>query len=278
MAVQLMEAGRASLLLRRNSEPVLTIAAAVGINPSEIPKIEVQIGRGIAGIVAEKAVTLLGQLADDTFVSAPIITREGVEGVLNLTERFGGRQFTGQDLASSSLIAGHIAHLLEYRRDSMVDSVTGLPNRRAFEEVLYRELARSARTPGSGFAVGFLDVDGLKRVNDEQGHDVGDELIRSVGEALQNTIRQYDFAARWGGDEFALLLAGAPGGETRIEQRISQRMASVTQANSRLIPGEYAISIGIARYPTDGTTAGELMKRADQRMYEYKRSRREPRG
>ena len=89
MTVQLMQAGRASLLLRRNGEPILTIAASVGITPSLVPSIEVPVGQGIAGIVAERGMVLLGSVADQTFVSMPVVTERGVEGVLNLTERFG---------------------------------------------------------------------------------------------------------------------------------------------------------------------------------------------
>lgn len=264
-----MEAGRASLLLRRNVEPVLTIVAAVGIPPAIVPSIRVPMGSGIAGIVAERGMTLLGHVADQTFVSTPIITQTGIEGVLNITDRLGGKPYTGRDLASSTAVAGHIANLLEYRRDSLVDVVSDLPNRRAFEEALERELARSARTKGH-FSVGFLDVDGLKSVNDQYGHAAGDDLIRSVGHALQRAIRQYDFAARWGGDEFALLLADTADGEGSVVRRIT----AVKTSTPGVGPEDYSLSIGIAHYPADGTTSEELLAVADNRMYEYKRLHR----
>jgi diguanylate cyclase (GGDEF)-like protein len=268
MTVQLMQAGRASLLLRRNGEPVLTIAASVGIMPSVVPSIEVFVGRGIAGIVAERGMVLLGSVADQTFVSTPVVTERGIEGVLNLTERLGGRPFTSRDIASSNALATHIARLLEYRRRAAVDVVSGLPNRRAFEEMLERELARSERTQGS-FSVVFLDVDGLKQVNDEFGHAAGDALIRSVGHALRNAIRPYDFAARYGGDEFALILADTYDSEKRIASRISGASSAAAGPGA---PG-YTISIGLARFPSDGKTAETLVAVADSRMYEYKQAR-----
>ena len=264
MAVQIMEAGRASLLLRQGKEPVLTIVAAVGIKPSLVESIRVENGRGIAGVVAERGMSLLGRSpTNETFVSAPIITSQGIEGVLNLTERFGGKQYHGADLTAAGFVTRHIATLLEYRRDALVDPVSGLPNRRAFEATLERELARAARA-GRHFSVVFLDVDGLKQINDTLGHAAGDALLQNVGRALQHAIRQYDFAARIGGDEFALLLADTPEGETSLIRRIAARAGA---AGAR-----WSLSIGIAHYPGDGRTASELLAAADQRMYEYKRA------
>lgn len=268
MAVQVMQAGRASLLLRQNLEPVMTIAAAVGITPAIIPTVRVVKGHGIAGLVAERGYSLLGSVANQTFLSTPIITRLGIEGVLNLTERLGGRQYTSLDLSSTSAVAGHIAELLQYRREALVDPVSGLPNRRAFEDALQRELSRSERSDRQ-FSVVFLDVDGLKAVNDRYGHAAGDDLIRSVGRALQGVIRPYDFAAHYGGDEFALLLADTRDGETSVTRRLTR----VSFQTSEQIQGEYSVSIGIARFPVDGTDAETLLKVADARMYQYKQNR-----
>ena len=145
--------------------------------------------------------------------------------------------------------------------------VSGLPNRRAFEEMLDRELARSERTSGS-FAVVLLDVDGLKQVNDRFGHAAGDALIRGVGHALQSAIRPYDFAARYGGDEFALILADTHDSEKRIATRISQASSAVSGPNG----SGYSMSIGLARFPADGKTAESLLATADARMYEYKKA------
>jgi diguanylate cyclase (GGDEF)-like protein len=264
MAVRVMEVGRASLLLRHNSEHVLSMAAAVGIKPDLVGSIRVPYGQGMAGIVAEKGVSLLGRSpSNETFVIAPVITRNGVEGVLSMTERFGGRQLTGNDLSSSTFMAGHIADLLEYRRLAMIDFVTGLPNRRAFEDALERELARSTRAPRP-FSVVYLDLDGLKAVNDRYGHEAGDELLRTVARALQHATRQYDFPARLAGDEFGVLLADTAEGQSSLARRIVSRIGALRH--------EYSISIGIARYPDDGRTRQELMDVADRRMYEYKRN------
>jgi diguanylate cyclase (GGDEF)-like protein len=269
MAVRVMEVGRASLLLRKRTEAVLTIAAAVGIKPALLDSIRVPYGEGLAGIVAEKGMGLLGRSANnDTFVIAPVITPQGVEGVLCLTDRLGGRPFTGRDLASATFMAAHIADLLEYRRLAMMDFVTGLPNRRAFEDALERELARSARNPRP-FSVVFLDVDGLKAINDRHGHAAGDDLLRTVARGLQHATRQYDFAARIGGDEFGVLLADAKEGERSLSHRISRTGA---------LRREYSLSTGTARYPDDGRTARQLLEAANKRMYADKRQGRSKRN
>ena len=271
MAVQLLEAGRASLLLRQDADPYLTMAAAVGIKPSLVETIQVRYGSGIAGIVAERGFALLGRsLSDETFLSAPIVTRHGVEGVLNLTNRLGNRQFSGRDLASTGFVAAHIANLLEFRREAAVDVVTRLPNRKAFEEALDRELARGART-GAPFSLVFIDLDKLKAVNDREGHTRGDELLRSVATILKEETRQYDYAARYAGDEFVVLLSSDPAkrpGEAREAEASFGRRLLARCARAR---PPISISAGVARFPDDGRTALDLIQIADKRMYEYKR-------
>ncbi|HZT96082.1 MAG TPA: GGDEF domain-containing protein [Chloroflexota bacterium] len=269
VAVRLMEAGRASLLVKRNGEPILTIEAAVGIPPAEVPGIRVPMGYGIAGFVAEHGKPLLGALANDTFVSIPVFTTRGVEGVLNMTDRLGGRPYTRDDMGSSKVFAKHIGDVLEYRRESHINVISGLPDRAAFEEALERELNRAERS-GAAFTLVFLDMDGLKWVNDHYGHDRGDELIRTVAETITQAIRPYDFAAHLSGDEFALLLADTHDGEISIVERLQQAPVAL---DGRL---EFSVSIGTARYPDDGMTADQLLKSADQRMYEYKRTHPSP--
>jgi diguanylate cyclase (GGDEF)-like protein len=268
-AVRLFEAGRASLLIRQPNESVLTVVAAVGIAPSVIPKIRVPIGQGIAGIVAERGLSLFGAFDHETFLSLPIITAQGVEGVLNLTDRLGGKQFTANDLTSTKQITRLIARLLEYSRQSSIDPVSGLPNRRAVEEALERELARSERT-GIGLAVVFADLDNLKQINDRLGHARGDEVIRGVGTALKRVIRPYDVAGRFGGDEFVLILSGVTDTNSGIVKRIRDAVSLV----ARQLELDVSISVGVARYPIDGTDAEQLLRTADARMYEQKRAKR----
>lgn len=266
---QLLEAGRASLLLRDGGEPVLIAAAWLGLDPAIASNIRVALGEGVAGLVAERGIALYGESDSGTFLSVPIITDQGVEGVLNLTDRTDGKAYGSEHVASANRIARHIARLLEYGRNAARDPVSGLPNRRAFEQALDRELARSKRT-GSPVAVVFIDLDNLKQLNDSYGHAKGDEVIRAVGDALLRVLRPYDFAGRYGGDEFALLLGVPSDSDNGIAWRIADAVADLAE---QLRVG-ISISVGVAHCPTDGMTAEELIRKADARMYENKRAKK----
>jgi diguanylate cyclase (GGDEF)-like protein len=153
------------------------------------------------------------------------------------------------------------------------DSLTGLPNRRMFNDELRRLIARSARAQGD-FALLLVDLDGFKQVNDVDGHDAGDALLVAVAERLRNLVRETDSVARLGGDEFAVLLpqSDTDGG---IEATCARMIATLAQPLSL---GERTIqataSIGVAVCPLEGTTPDELYKSADLALYEAKRAGR----
>lgn len=144
------------------------------------------------------------------------------------------------------------------------DSLTGLANHRHMIEVLEGEIERSKRT-GRSFAVLLFDLDGLKKINDKYGHLVGSRAIKRVGDVLSGTCRAIDTPARYGGDEFALVLPES--GEREAEQaamRICERLQNDGE-EPRL-----AISMGQAVYPMDGTTIEQLLGAADTALYQMK--------
>jgi diguanylate cyclase (GGDEF)-like protein len=144
------------------------------------------------------------------------------------------------------------------------DSLTGLANHRRMIEVLENEIERSRRTSRS-FAVLLFDLDGLKKINDKYGHLVGSRAIKRVGDVLSGTCRAIDTPARYGGDEFALVLPES--GEREAEQaavRICERLQNDGE-EPRL-----AISMGQAVYPMDGTTIEQLLSAADTALYDMK--------
>jgi diguanylate cyclase (GGDEF)-like protein len=155
--------------------------------------------------------------------------------------------------------AAHAASRL--RQEAYVDVLTGLPNRRALERDLRRELARAERY-GRRFTLVMADVDGLKQVNDERGHQVGDEMLRRVSQVLLDVLRVSDSAYRLGGDEFALLLPET-GNDAAV--RILERARNASEAR---------FSWGTACYPDDGATTCEAVSDlADRRLYDSKRTR-----
>jgi diguanylate cyclase (GGDEF)-like protein len=153
------------------------------------------------------------------------------------------------------------------------DSLTGLPNRRMFNDELRRLIARSLRAQGD-FALLLVDLDGFKQVNDIDGHDAGDALLVAVAERLKSLIRETDSVARLGGDEFAVLLPRTEedGGIDATCARMLACLAAPLQLDGRTI--QATASIGVAVCPQEGTTADGLYKSADLALYEAKRAGR----
>ncbi len=153
------------------------------------------------------------------------------------------------------------------------DTLTGLPNRRMFNDEMRRLIARTLRGQG-GFALLLVDLDGFKQVNDVDGHDAGDALLVAVAERLQTLVRENDRVARLGGDEFAVLLpdAGADEGISATCARMLARLAEPLALSGRVV--QATASIGVALCPQQGTTADALYKSADLALYEAKRAGR----
>jgi diguanylate cyclase (GGDEF)-like protein len=150
------------------------------------------------------------------------------------------------------------------------DALTSLPNRRAMQARLEQELARSVRYQ-QPFAVLLIDLDHFKAVNDEYGHTIGDQVLREVSLRLNDTVRLNDVVARWGGEEFLVLAAGA-----NLEQaaQLGRRLAEVIRNEPFTNSISLTISIGGAAYNKDGNLPG-LISRADAALYEAKRAGRD---
>jgi diguanylate cyclase (GGDEF)-like protein len=161
----------------------------------------------------------------------------------------------------------------ELHRRAHADPLTGLPNRRAFEEGLAREIARAARA-SLPLAVLALDVDHFKRVNDAHGHPAGDEVLRTIAACLAQAARAGDLVGRVGGEEFAAALPGADLAQAReVAERIRARVAAEpVAAGAAAVP--VTVSIGVASLGADAADGPSLLARADARLYEAKRSGR----
>ena len=151
------------------------------------------------------------------------------------------------------------------------DALTGLLNHQAFSEELEAELER-ARRYRRDLAIVFCDVDLFKQVNDTLGHLEGDRVLQRIAASLRNTTRGSDFCGRLGGDEFGVCLvetnlAAGHAFLSRLERDVDGL------ADSGYLPAGVAISAGVAHFPSDGGTTEELLRRADARLYDAKRSR-----
>jgi len=153
------------------------------------------------------------------------------------------------------------------------DTLTGLPNRLYFKDLLARRLAQATREPQQ-FALLFIDLDNFKGINDDLGHEAGDEVLRQTAERLSQCVRETDTVTRLGGDEFTIILTqirSARDPESVAEHVIASMAAPfVVAGNERFLNA----SIGIALYPADGRTADELLRNADTAMYRAKEGAR----
>ncbi|MDG3753270.1 diguanylate cyclase [Pseudomonas aeruginosa] len=169
-------------------------------------------------------------------------------------------------------VSDQIAYQQQLLEMAYRDPLTGLGNRKAFDEQLGQALLR-AGSGGSELALLYLDLDRFKEVNDRFGHDIGDALLRTVAERVRSTLRQPDKAYRLGGDEFAVLLEDS---QENNPQRLAERLlAALVQPIA--LNGEridfVTPSIGIALYPRHAGDAEGLVRAADSAMYEAKRQR-----
>jgi diguanylate cyclase (GGDEF)-like protein len=162
----------------------------------------------------------------------------------------------------------------EMRLDMLAnhDPLTGLPNRSYFQDFLGHALARAQREQ-SQVSLLFIDLDRFKHINDSQGHEVGDQVLRIVANRLDDQLRADDFVARLGGDEFAVILTHPPA--SRAASRVARKLNEVLAESFKLGQRRYAIgaSIGISVYPDDGLDANTLLRQADLAMYQAKQRR-----
>jgi len=188
--------------------------------------------------------------------------------------------FMEEDCRLIGIVAPHLAALIEVALEhdeaktaALYDALTGVHNHRYFYERLSEELLRSQRY-GFPLSVAIIDVDELKRVNDSYGHLAGDEALKQMAHILRSQVRASDVVARYGGDEFALIMLHTDRREA--QQLLSRLMSSLDEAEvsvgSRSFPMPQR-SHGIATYQDDGTLPDQLFAVADARLYQEKRRR-----
>jgi len=157
------------------------------------------------------------------------------------------------------------------RQLAITDGLTGLYNHRYFKEHLEQELYRAGRHH-SEVSVVMIDIDHFKKFNDSYGHPAGDDLLRGIARLLRENIRKIDIAARYGGEEFCLVLAETNKNSARV---VAEKMRKLVESHHFENPssrenGLVTISLGVATFPNDANTMGDLIAIADKRLYNAK--------
>ncbi|MBV9242852.1 MAG: diguanylate cyclase [Acidobacteria bacterium] len=286
---QMLEAERASLLVHDERDDKLGIKAMIGAR--QRPATDEEVGERVAQIVFYKGEPALIEdvnkaglrpIAEErgyktpSFLSCPISLAGRNVGVMNFTDRVSGAAFDQESLDLFLAVAPQLAVAIDrallkdkagkFEQLSVTDALTGLLNRRYIEARLAEEIKRSNR---HGFPMSFmmLDVDHFKSYNDTFGHPAGDEALKMVASVIRDTLRAADVAARFGGEEFSILLPQTRGDEAlAIAERIRHNIE-----NAEFPHRQVTASIGVASCSAELCVSADLVAAADRALYEAKR-------
>ena len=296
-STELLEAEQGSLLLVDPDTQELSIKAIKGLNKKIVELIKIRPGEGISGkVFAEGKPMIIRDIEVDerisrgghpryktkSFISLPLKLDRGAIGVLNIADKISGEPFTETDRQLLNAIATYAMVAIErsefYRRSeelkkiSITDSLTGLLNRRYFQERLAEEMERSKRHK-LPLSLIIMDIDDFKHFNDRYGHLAGDEALKTTARSLRNSIRAIDVAARYGGEEFTVILPQTTKQDAMvIAERFCREIenANFHPETFQQAPTKLTVSLGLASYPDDATQLHDLIKLADTALYAAK--------
>jgi diguanylate cyclase (GGDEF)-like protein len=182
------------------------------------------------------------------------------------------RKWTEALINLAAPMVGHLRHLERARRRALIDELTSTYNRRFLEEVLAKMILPDERRKGQILSILMIDLDHFKSVNDTYGHQVGDLVLKTVAATMHRTLKESDVLARYGGEEFmAVLPRTDAGGAVVVGERLRVAVADLSLRRlAPAAPDHVTISIGVSTYPTHAKTVAELIRIADEALYQAK--------
>jgi diguanylate cyclase (GGDEF)-like protein len=228
-------------------------------------------------IIRKSQRSFSGNYQTNNCIIAPLLCQDRVVGVLNLADKTEGNGFNGDDIALVELFSqlvgasiGNIKLFEKIQHQAATDGLTGLVNYKTFYEILEKELWRTRRY-GGPISLIMVDIDNLKKINDAHGHHAGDKVIREISQKIKGCIRQIDTAARYGGDEFAMILpntslADAVIAAERMVDSVSD--SPITWENEQIA---LSISVGVGEYDAQSSPE-DITSHSDQALYMAKQA------
>jgi diguanylate cyclase (GGDEF)-like protein len=261
----------------------LVVAAVRGQHVDLIGGVHFELGFGFSSWVAKQKKPILlhdlhpanqpGRPEIGSFLSVPMVVQGELIGVLNLSHS-ANSAFSEDHLRLLTLVAAQAAAILqrvlmyeEMARLAITDELTGLYNRRHFQDRLLSEIKRGQRY-GQCFSILFLDIDHFKMINDTWGHALGDRILAELGKLLARWARGSDLIARYGGEEFVALL---PMTDSQQALQAADRLRNLIQEHSFPRRKRLTVSLGIASFPEGGESSEDLLRKADEALYMAKR-------
>lgn len=261
-------------------EDYLHLAAETGY-PKEMVIEKIHISQGVSGrAIRTKTVQFIEDTSKENIflradhaitseICVPLLKEDTVLGTLNI-ESNPTRKLTLNDVQLLTAIASPLAIAIDnarlheqLKKMATTDAVTGLSNRHVFEETLAAEVERAQRL-GMNVSLIIFDIDDFKEFNDTYGHPAGDARLKGMAEIIKSNLRKYDIAARYGGDEFAIILSNSNEQNALAFAKRLHEAAQVGAPNTtdKNAPG-YTLSMGVATFPQDATNHNELLIAAD---------------
>jgi diguanylate cyclase (GGDEF)-like protein len=287
-----------SLLMVDDQRDELYFAIAVGTAAEALKNVRLKVGEGIAGWVAKhgerlvvpdvytdprfaKRIDEMTKWETRSIICVPLRSKHRVLGVIQLVN-VDMKHFTDQEEFFLQSLCDYAAIAIENARSvekiqelTITDDCTGLYNARHLYKTLETEVYRSARF-GYEFTVLFIDLDHFKQVNDTHGHLVGSRLLAEVGYLIKAQLRLIDFAFRYGGDEFVVLLPQTSKDQAVVvAKRLQDSLRSGTFCIEQGLNLSVRGSMGLATFPNDAQTPHDIIRQADEMMYMVKNSSRD---